>query len=457
MSITRKQKGIVVISLLVTLAAGIGIYNYIQYLKQYEVGIQEPIEDGLPFEVVNFNADEGLIFHQPNGTHIEIPANSIVDKNGNEVKGEVAFKFREMHSAQEIFLSGIPMQMNDNREKHLQSMGMVELRVFKGSEELQLKKGKEIEIDLATASQPSEDYDLWYLNNDQNWEQKGAFETVNNDRRDMALNNLPNPNEPIKPADDILFQLASDKNMPHLNVWSGVDWKLISNNDNASLMRAMRINWDKIEIKEINKRRKNYSITFSSKKKDHKGNIFEESIAITATPNVKKKDMKKLMAQYEEELEVFAEVLKNREIEEERLLEESAMLNSFSSNGFGIFNIDKLENTKILAKVDASFDFEDDINANVNKVKIIMICESQNTVLTYNAFDWDELPVLDDDVELVAALPNGTFAYVSSDSFKATVRKSELSPYFENKRHFRTSKMSSDQLKNLMISENESV
>ena len=64
--------------------------------------------------------------------------------------------------------------------------------------------------------------------------------------------------------------------------------------------------------------------------------------------------------------------------------------------------------------------------------------------------------ILDDDVELVAALPNGTFAYVSSDSFKATIRKTELSPYFENKRHFRTSKMSSDQLKNLMISENES-
>ena len=456
MSITRKQKGIVVISLIVTLAAGIGIYNYIQYLKQYEVGIQEPIEDGLPFEVVNFNADEGLIFHQPNGTHIEIPANSIVDKNGKEVKGEVTFKFREMHTAQDIFLSGIPMQMNDNREKHLQSMGMVELRVFKGSEELQLKKGKELEIDLATASQPSEDYDLWYLNNDQYWEQKGAFETVNNDRRDMALNNLPNPNEPIKPADDILFQLASDKNMPHLNVWSGVDWKLISNNDNASLMRAMRINWDKIEIKE-NKRRKNYRITFSSKKKDHKGNIYEESIAITATPNVKKKDMKKLMAQYQDELDLFAEVLKNREIEEERLLEESAMLNSFTSNGFGIFNIDKLENTNVLAKVDASFDFEDDINAKMNKVKIMMICENQNTVLTYNAFDWDELPVLDDDIELVAVLPNGTFAYVSSDSFKATVRKAELSLYFENKRYFSTAKMSSDQLKNLMILENESV
>ncbi len=456
MSITRKQKGIAVIFLLASVTVGIGIYNYIQYLKQYEVGIQEPIENGLPFQVVHFNTNDGLIFHQPNGTHIEIPANAIVDKNGKEVKGEVTFKFREMHTAQDIFLSGIPMQMNDNREKHLQSMGMVELRVFKGSEELQLKKGKELEIDLATVSKPNEDYDLWYLNNDENWEQKGAFQTVNNDRRDMAINDLPNPNKPVKPKDDVLFQLASDKNMPHLKVWNGVDWKLISNNDNASLMRALRINWDKIEIKE-NKRRNNYRITFSSKKKDHKGNIFEESIAITATPNVKKKDMKKLMAQYQDELDLFAEVLKNREIEEERLLEESAMLNSFTSNGFGIFNIDKLENTNVLAKVDASFDFEDDINAKMNKVKIMMICENQNTVLTYNAFDWDELPVLDDDVELVAVLPNGTFAYVSSDSFKATVRKAELSLYFENKRYFRTDKMSSDQIKNLMILENESV
>ena len=97
MSITRKQKGIVAISLLASVTIGIGIYNYIQYLKEYEVGINEPIQNGLPFQVVNFNSDEGLIFHQTNGTHIEIPANAIVDKNGKEVKGEVQFKFREMH------------------------------------------------------------------------------------------------------------------------------------------------------------------------------------------------------------------------------------------------------------------------------------------------------------------------------------------------------------------------
>ena len=81
MSITRKQKGLAVITLLFCLAAGIGVYNYVQFLKKYEVGIQEPIKNGLPFEIQKFNTEEGLVFHRPNGTHIEIPANSIVDKN----------------------------------------------------------------------------------------------------------------------------------------------------------------------------------------------------------------------------------------------------------------------------------------------------------------------------------------------------------------------------------------
>lgn len=451
MSITRKQKGIVVISLLFTLAAGIGIYNYIQYLKQYEVGIQEPIENGLPFEIEKFNTEEGLVFHRPNGTHIEIPANAIVDQSGKEVIGEVEFRFREMHTAQEIFLSGIPMQMNDDRNQHLQSMGMVELRVFKGSKELLLKEGEEIGIDVATENKPSEHYDLWYLNNDEDWEQNGSFETVNNDRRDLILNNLPNPNKPIKPVDDLLFQLASDQNMPHLKVWNGVDWKLIPGQNKTKLYRAMRINWDKINITQIDKRNKHYRITFSSKKKDHKGNIFNESITITATPDVNKRDMKRLLAQYEEDLTAFAEVLKNRELEEERLLQESAMLNSFTSNGFGVYNIDKLEDTRVLAKLNASFDFEDDMNAKMNKIKIVMICENQNTVLTYNAFDWDELPVLDTEVELIAALPDGSFAYISSDVYESTLDIKNVSPHFENKRHFKTQKVSAEKIKTLFF------
>ena len=80
-----------------------------------------------------------------------------------------------------------------------------------------------------------------------------------------------------------------------------------------------------------------------------------------------------------------------------------------------------------------------------------MICENQNTVLTYNAFDWDELPVLDTEVELIAALPDGSFAYISSDVYESTLDIKNVSPHFENKRHFKTQKVSAEKIKTLFF------
>ncbi len=448
---SRKQKSAWVISLFAAIGLSFGVYKYIQLLKQYDKGINEPIEEGLAFERIKFNTTDGLILHRPNGTHIEIPPNAIVDENGKDIVGQVEFRYREMHAASEIFLSGIPMQMTSDRNKHLQSMGMIEMRVFEDNKELMLKTGHHIDVDLATTKEPGAKYNLWYLKNNQDWQQQDGFETIKNNRRENALNNLPNPIKPKRPIDHILFQLASDENMPHLNVWNGVDWALAPGQDNKSLYRALRINWDKIEIEQINKRKNKYRISFSSKKHDHKGNIFEDNISVVATPNVNKKNMKKLLAQYEKDLDTFAQIIENRALEEERILQESAMLNSFKSNGFGVFNIDKLEDTQILAKIDASFDFEKDFNAKINEVKIIMVCERQNTVLTYNAFDWDELPVMDAEVELIAAMPDGSFAYVPSDVYASTLNMSKISPYFENKRFFETIKVAPSKLKSLLF------
>ena len=451
MNLSRKQKGLGFFLCLTVMGLSVGVYNYIHFLMQYDTGINEPIEEGFAFEVVEFNSSDGLIYHRPNGTHVEIPANAIVDKAGKDVVGQVEFRFREMHEAHEIFLSGIPMQMIGTRNKHLQSMGMVEMRVFNGKEELKLKTGHQISVDLATKSNPNNKYNLWFLNNNESWEREGVFETVVNERREAELSRLPEPIKPIKPLKDILFQLASDENMPHLKVWNGVDWTLAPGQNDHPLYRALRINWDKIEIKQINKRKNKYRISFSSKKQDRKGNVFSENISVIASPNVKKKDMNRLLSQYAKDLNTFAEILKNRAQEEERILQESAMLNSFTSNGFGVFNVDKLEDTQILAKISAHFDFEDDVNTKISKVKILMVCENQNTVLTYNAFDWDELPVLDTQVELIAALPDGSFAYVSSDTYKSTLNMDKISPYFENQRYFKTKKVSPSKLKALFL------
>jgi hypothetical protein len=216
-------------------------------------------------------------------------------------------------------------------------------------------------------------------------------------------------------------------------------------------MRAMRVNWDKINIELINNQKKQFRITFASNKNDHKGNIFRDSITIEATPDINRKDMVRLMAQYETALQDFTIVLQKREKEEERIMQESAMLNSFTANGFGIYNIDKLKQTQILAKINASFDFQKDVDSTINRMKLIMICKNQNTVLTYYPSEWKSLPVIDDEVELVASLPDGSFAYVSNSSLLKQLNKNDISPYFENKREFSTKKLRYEDLRTLML------
>jgi hypothetical protein len=460
MKLSSKQKGIAAFSVLSAAGIAIGIYHFLNAplpkpvleSEVIELGIHEPIKNGVPFEIMKFNASEGLIYHRPNGTHIEIPANSIVDKNGQKVEGEVEFRFREMHEAKEIFLSGIPMQMSEDRSKYLESMGMVEMRVFNGDEEMGLKEGSEVSVDIASNEKPDKNFKLWYLSENQSWEQKGTFLNRKNTRRDTALANLPKlPKKPRRPKKEIVFQLASDDNMPHLRTWDSVDWQLLSSHDEDAIMRAMRVNWDKISIELINNQKKQFRITFASNKNDHKGNIFRDSITVEATPDINRKDMVRLMAQYETALQDFTVVLQKREKEEERIMQESAMLNSFTANGFGIYNIDKLKQTQILAKINASFDFQKDVDSTINRMKLIMICKKQNTVLTYYPSEWKSLPVIDDEVELVASLPDGSFAYISNNSFLKQLNKNDISPYFENKRGFSTKKLMYEDLRTLML------
>ena len=72
-------------------------------------------------------------------------------------------------------------------------------------------------------------------------------------------------------------------------------------------------------------------------------------------------------------------------------------------------------------------------------------------LIPINAFDWDELPVLDTEVELIAALPDGSFAYISSDVYESTLDIKNVSPHFENKRHFKTQKVSYKKIKSLFF------
>ena len=418
-------------SALLMLILSVSAITYYRYLSIYEEGILPPLEKSTPFIYKSFDAEKGAVFHQPTGTHIVIPANALVDENGGKVKGKVTLKFREFQNAREIFLSGIPMQFGEDRSDYFSSAGMMELRVSQNNKPLKLTSDKSVAVELASAINPTNDYKLFKLEDDKNWNNGTTFETVKNTRRDNALAALPaRPSRPIDPlADttDFIFELISDyKRMPHLNIWKNIKWKFRSSKDELEPQQALRIGWDKIKIEPLNDGENSFKLDFSMSKADYNGKIITVTYSMIASPELTGKELARATKKFEKEMENYTVEFAKIDEEEDRLLLESSILNSFKINDFGIFNIDCIKDTTILAKVNLQFDFEKELNPKINKVILYLILDKERSVFKFNAFDWDEIPIIDTKCALVAVLPNGKVAYVSMEDFRKTIDFAKL-------------------------------
>jgi len=418
-------------SALLMLLLSVSAISYYRYLSRYQDGILPPLEKGTPFIYKSFKAEKGVVFHQPTGTHIVIPANALVDENGKKVKGKVTLKFREFQNAREIFLSGIPMQFGEDRNEYFSSAGMMELRVSQNNKPLKLASDKSVAVELASAINPSSNYKLFKLEEDKNWDNGTTFETVKNTRRDEALAALPaRPSRPIDPLDDstgFIFELISDyKRMPHLNIWKNVKWKFRKANDELAPQEALRIGWDKIKIEPLKDGENTFKLDFSMSKADYSGKIKTITYSMIASPELTGRELAKATKKFEKAMENYAIEFAKIDEEENRLLLESGILNSFKLNDFGIFNIDCIKTTSILAKVNLKFDFEKELNPELNKVMLYLILDEERSVFKFNAFDWDKIPLTDSKCALVAVLPNGKVAYVSIEDFQKTIDFAKL-------------------------------
>jgi hypothetical protein len=416
----------IVYSTLLAISLSVLAISYYRYLSRYQDGILPPLEKGTPFIYKSFKAEKGVVFHQPTGTHIVIPANALVDENGKKVKGKVTLKFREFQNAREIFLSGIPMQFGEDRNEYFSSAGMMELRVSQNNKPLKLASDKSVAVELASAIDPSSNYKLFKLEENKNWDNGTTFETVKNTRRDEALAALPaRPSRPIDPLDDstgFIFELISDyKRMPHLNIWKNVKWKFRKSNDELAPQEALRIGWDKIKIEPLKDGENTFKLDFSMSKADYSGKIKTITYSMIASPELTGRELAKATKKFEKAMENYAIEFAKIDEEENRLLLESGILNSFKLNDFGIFNIDCIKTTSILAKVNLKFDFEKELNPKINKVMLYLILDEERSVFKFNAFDWDKIPLTDSKCALVAVLPNGKVAYVSQEDFQKTI------------------------------------
>lgn len=131
----------------------------------------------VPFTNYKVNAKRGGTLTHPSGTKIKFQAGSFLDANGNAVTGNVEVRYREMHDAVDIFLSGIPMQYDSAGQTwQLESAGMLDIAAFVDGKVVYLDKNKPMEVEFASAYEGTQ-YNLYEFDTVAgNWAYRGKDE-----------------------------------------------------------------------------------------------------------------------------------------------------------------------------------------------------------------------------------------------------------------------------------------
>jgi hypothetical protein len=413
--------------------------------NQEKPGIDPPLGLTMPYVDTYFDADSGTVIHRPSGTHVEIPAGSLVDANGKQVKGRVRARFREFHTGDEIMLSGIPMRVGT--DSCMSSNGMVELRVDQQGNQLSLKPSAQVNIDLAATFEPDASYKLFYLEEDEVWgEGSDAFKTVQNTRRDEALAKLIWPKRPKKSETLTAYQFkiqADSSSMPHLYVWRNVLWTVVSEtkSNSLSLDQSFRLNWTNVEISPQGSSGL-YNIKFTSTQYGYELDSTVMRCSYVVRSNKNNRELQLLQREYAQAVDKYKEIFAAREEQAKRLREENALLNSFVAKDFGIYNIDCVVRLGEIAHVKIKFDFEKRYNPDALDLSIKLISNEQKAVVTYLQNDWKNIPLFTDKCYLFVLLPDGQVAYVDEKQFAAKLDLKNYDPLFTKSLYLNTEIMS---------------
>lgn len=104
----------------------------------------------VPFSEYRFEAEKGETIYHPSGSVIEFPPSSLLDDNGNQVKGPVIILYREFADPLDFFVSGIPMQYDSAGKKYqFESSGMCEILAYQHNKALFVNPDAKPEIHLS--------------------------------------------------------------------------------------------------------------------------------------------------------------------------------------------------------------------------------------------------------------------------------------------------------------------
>ncbi len=126
--------------------------------------INRPLADvDVQYSSYKVSAEKGGEFTYGSGSKIRVPKNAFAGKSGEQLRGEVEIRYRELRDPVDIFVSGIPMTYDSaGVQRHFESAGMIEMYAFKDGQVVKLSEGKAIDVQMASSHDGSR-YNLYYL------------------------------------------------------------------------------------------------------------------------------------------------------------------------------------------------------------------------------------------------------------------------------------------------------
>lgn len=340
-------------------------HTYSPDTKLNKAFIAPPISKlNVPYTSYKVKTEQGATLKHKSNSKIIVPKKAFVNKQGQDIIGDVEIQYREFHNQADIIASGIPMAYDSAGVKStLESAGMIDIRGYQNGEPVFINPKKQITIEFAS-EHTADKYNMYvldtiaknwvYVSRDNSLKDKTKFDKqslkdipmedldfegaeksdkiislqkqldaiplkIENEKivYTKKVNQLPKTITPTKPVKAIAgkpqFELdVNYKEFPELEAFKNAIFEVGVENKNYNSKLA-DITWSSAEISEGPIKGKNYLLTLKLRERVEKLIVY---------PAISCANYDNALKVYEKKYSEYKNIVAKREAEEKRLKEE---------------------------------------------------------------------------------------------------------------------------------------
>jgi len=150
----------------------------------------------IPYTAYKINAEQGGTITHKTHSKIIVPKKAFINKQGQDIVGDVEIRYREFHNQADIIVSGIPMTYDSAGIKtHLESAGMIDIRGYQNNEPIFIKPNKTITVEFES-EHTADKYNMYVLDTvARNWVYTGRDNSLKRPDGDKEIKGLKRQKE----------------------------------------------------------------------------------------------------------------------------------------------------------------------------------------------------------------------------------------------------------------------